>query len=256
VGLLSIVKGAAGGIAKAAAGLLKTVQQALGDLGKTFSKNKPVCSATEPCPLAPVPETYGKAIKIEGDEAFRKKTIQALDDIKKTENGAALLDSIEKNGKNGKSVTIKDAHPVIPLTVEELLLDHWVPGMDFKRGNWCSYLDSAKKQADGKAGAGSDSTINFNPDNYTIGTEKWETRPPFIGLMHELIHADQAAKGVISNTLVPNDKRPDPSDPKKTAMAFQHEVEAVGLAPYDKGSFTENKIRSECKPKQAVRKWY
>ena len=84
MGLLSIVKSAAGGIAKAAGSLLKTVQQALGDLGKTFSENKPVCSATEPCPKLAVTaeELLGKAeVQAALEEAW--KDSQADDSAKR-----------------------------------------------------------------------------------------------------------------------------------------------------------------------------
>jgi hypothetical protein len=89
VGLLSIVKGVAGGIAKAAGSLLKTVQQALGDLvDKMFSKNKPVCSATAPCPKLAVTakELLGNAeVKAALEKAW--KDSQAGDSAKRHEEG-------------------------------------------------------------------------------------------------------------------------------------------------------------------------
>jgi uncharacterized Zn-binding protein involved in type VI secretion len=181
---------------------------------------------------AAAPSTYGKAIKIEGDDAFKKKTIAALDDIKKTPTGAAMLADLEKSGK---TVTIK------PTT----------------GGNSVSGLSGgAFAGADGKPGKGSDSTVLFNPDRTKIGSEKWETRPPALGLAHELVHADHAANGTIDVKPVANDSKPDPADPKKSAQEKHEEVATVGIPPLDKGAFTENKMRAEWDPVQPERKWY
>lgn len=98
MGLLSIVKSAAGGIAKAAGSLLKTVQQALGDLGKTFSENKPVCSATEPCPKLAVTaeELLGKAeVQAALEEAW--KDSQADDSAKRHEEGGWIYQHTTTN---------------------------------------------------------------------------------------------------------------------------------------------------------------
>ncbi len=191
----------------------------------------PVKKTTQGCPLAP--NSYGKAIKIEGDEAFRKKTIQALDDIKKTKTGKALLASLDKSGK---TVTIK-------------------PTTD---GNACGYDNPNDRFAkpDGKPGKGTNSTVYFNPDKKKIGSEKWEERPPAIGLGHELIHAEQAAYGTTAPGTTTNDKKPDPADPKKYAQVSKREAETVGIPPNDKRPYTENKLRSEWDPKQPERKWY
>ncbi len=151
---------------------------------------------------ADVPSTYGTGIKIEGDEDFRRKTIAALDDIKKTPTGAAMLADIDKSGK---TVTIK------PTT----------------GGNAVNGLSSgAFVGNDGKPGSGSDSTVLFNPDRTKIGAEEWENRPPAVGLAHELVHADHAANGSVDMTRVPNDSKPDPLDPKKTAQELKEDRQA------------------------------
>ena len=201
--------------------------------GKAAKKKPttPVKKATEGCPLTP--KTYGKGIKIEGNEEFRKKTIKALDDLKKTKTGKALLASIDKSGK---TVTIKKT----------------------AGGNSCSPKNFADGSRDdkGKAGKGTASTVYFNPDRKKIGSEKWETRPPAIGLGHELIHAEQAANGTLAPGKTDNDDKPDPADPTKKAKVLKCEAECVGIPPHDKGAHTENKLRSEWDPKQTERKWY
>lgn len=162
-----------------------------------------------------VPTTYG-SIKLEGTPAERLKMIKALDQIKATTSGAAMLKSIDRSGQQ---VTIKAT----------------------TSGNGALPLNrvNAQRKADGTPGSGSGSTVNFNPDRGTIGdgSEPWMTRPPAVGLAHELVHADHSAHGT-------NDFTPAGEDM------------AVGVPPYDKQPFTENKIRNEWKPKQPQRPHY
>ena len=178
--------------------------------------NTPVASTTVPCPEPP--RTYGKAIKIEGDAAFRRKTIKALDDIKKTPTGKKLLASLDRSGK---TVTIRQASG--------------------SQGNSATPADQAKGQPDNKLkpGEGTDTTVRFNPDKAVIGdgSKPWMTRPPAVGLAHELVHADHNARGT-------------------NLFDDTGEEMAVGLYPYDTNDFTENKIRAEWKPKQPKRTEY
>lgn len=188
-------------------------------------------SASTPPTL--VPSTYGNAVSIDGDDVFRQKTLAALDQIKKTPTGAALLESLERSGR---SVSIK-------------------PSQD---GNGCGYTNPAARfaQADGTPGTGTNSTVVFDPDTRTIGSEAWETRPPAIGLAHELVHAEHAATGTMSTGEVQNDSKRDPTNPTRFQMYRKREIEAVGVPPNDQRAFTENKIRSEWDPPQPERKWY
>ncbi len=207
-----------------------SIKQRLDAIKKTFSK-KLVGTPTQPCPLE-TPKIYGSSIKLDGDEKFRKETIKALDDIKKTPTGKDLLGSIEKSGK---TVTIK------PTT----------------GGNTCSCSNSnCFANADGTPGKGTGSTIEFNPDRKKIGDQKWETRPPAIGLAHELIHAEHGATGTMARGDAPNDNKPDPTDPTKIQQYKREEVGTVGVLAKDNPAYTENKIRSEWDPHQVERKWY
>jgi uncharacterized Zn-binding protein involved in type VI secretion len=171
------------------------------------------------------PKKYGKAIVIEGDDDFKKRVTADLDAINKTPTGAKLLADLDASGKTVKITKTSG-------------------------GNSVSYSDVTKatKQANGKNGLGSDSTVKYNPDRNKIGTEPWETRPPAIGLAHELIHAKHASEGSRDVTQVPNDK-------KGTTTKLE-EVRTTGVPPYDKEPYSENKIRSEWNPKQPERKWY
>jgi len=176
-------------------------------------------------------------IRIEGTPEYQAKVLGDLGQIANTPTGSALIDSI---GDSGKQVTIRA--PVDPTD-----------------GNSCGSYDNAAGRflgADGKAGAGSNSVVEYNPDRTKIGDEPWETRPPGIGLAHELVHAEQAASGTMTPGTTNNDARPDPADPSAIQQANTREVEAVGIPPNDTRDYTENKIRSEWDPPQVEREWY
>jgi type VI secretion system secreted protein VgrG len=178
--------------------------------------------------------TYGKSIVIEGDEAYQKKVRRDLDQIATTPSGKKLLADLERSNKK---ITIR------PTT----------------KGNSVSLPKGSsdwQRKSDGTNGAGSDSTVNYNPENRSIGTQDWQTRPPAIGLAHELIHAQHAAEGSIDLRRVANDSKPSPTNPGTFATEKLEEVRTAGIPPHDKGGYTENSIRSEWNPKQPERKWY
>ena len=170
-------------------------------------------------------------ITIEGSDAFKEKTQAALKEIAATPSGAAMLAALKDSGK---TVTIKET----------------------AGGNACNGFNGNALVKDGKPGTGSDSTVLFNPDRKSIGSEKWETRPPAIGLGHELVHATHAARGEVDLKKVDNDSKPDPSDPKKNAQELAEEVRTAGVPPYDQEPYSENKMRDEWTPKQPARAWY
>lgn len=189
-----------------------------------------VVSAVES--VLPPPDHYGTAIKLDGDAAFRRATIKALDKINSTPTGKALLEAIEKSGKT--------------ITIKETAGGNEVTGLS----------NGAFRDASGAKGAGSNSTVGFNPKRESIGTEPWETRPPAVGLAHELVHAQHAASGDIKTDQVENDSKPDPANPGSHATEMDEEVRTAGIPPYDNEPYSENKIRSEWDPKQPERKWY
>ena len=162
------------------------------------------------------------------------KTLLSLGQIAATPTGAQLLQAVGNAAKKTR----------IEKTTE---------------GNECGgYSNPAGRflNADGTPGAGTDSVISYNPDRVKIGDEEWETRPPAIGLAHELVHAEQAGRGVMKPGTGDNDSKPDPADPARIAQTNKREAEAAGVAPYDQYPFNENKIRKEWKPPQPQRKWY
>ena len=64
------------------------------------------------------------------------------------------------------------------------------------------------------------------------------------------------ADGDVSLKKVPNDSKPDPSDPTKTATVIEEEARTAGIPPYDKEPYSENTVRDEWDPKQPQRQWY
>ncbi|MDR3373393.1 MAG: M91 family zinc metallopeptidase [Ancalomicrobiaceae bacterium] len=211
-------------------------------------KGAPPSPPSSPAPQPPaaktdMPRQYGKSIKIEGgDQDYVNKTVGDLDKIKATKSGKALLDFLENSGK---TITI------VPTT----------------SGNECQWESwDAGRKADGSKGRGSNSTVSFDANTEKIGTETWATRPPAIGLAHELIHAAHGADGSINfvraadgetkQKQVPNDSKVDGSNPPQIAMANEDEVRTVGIDPYANEPFSENKIRSEWQPPQPARPFY
>jgi type VI secretion system secreted protein VgrG len=188
-----------------------------------------------PMPVVFVPDgslKVGNAIIIKGGPAFQAKVLADLAAIGATPTGAKLLKSINDSGK---TVTIQ------PTT----------------GGNSTSYGPGDRFiGAGGKPGAGTDATVNYNATNTTIGTQPWETRPPAIGLAHELIHADQANHGTTTPGRTNNDNVPDPANPGRIAQTNTREVETTGVPPNDNRDINENKIRDEWNPKQPRRQWY
>lgn len=178
----------------------------------------------------------GKNIKIAGDETYQRKVLANLSEISRTPTGMGLLNSIDAGSK---SVTIA------PIS----------PG---NSGNSTSYANNADRfyKPDGTPGPGSNSTIEFDPDRQTISSDPWGTRPPAIGLGHEMGHADQASRGITTAGQSNNDSLPDPTDPSKFTQTNTRELEVTGVPPHTTYPYNENKIRSEWNPPQPQRPWY
>lgn len=172
-------------------------------------------------------------VTVSGTVGFVSKTIESLKAILSTNTGSALLKEIEKS-PNKVSI------------------------VETKEGNSCGYSNPTNRFLNDNEtkGLGTQVTVNFNPNVNKIGTNEWETRPPAIGLAHELVHAQQAQNGIMKRGFANNDNRFDPSDSTQIQQEKIRELEAAGIEPYNNSSFNENKIRSEWNPPQPKRKWY
>ncbi len=89
------------------------------------------------------------------------------------------------------------------------------------------------EQADGTPGAGANVNINYNPVEWNPygGTEDWQTRPPAIGLAHEMVHA---WTGVYGTRALGND-----ADGTR-----RRELQATGLGEFSDAQFSENRFRA------------
>jgi hypothetical protein len=102
-------------------------------------------------------------------------------------------------------------------------------------------------------GVGSDSTVGFNPTSApSIGTldentgiSRPQDRPSWIGLAHELIHADHAARGTFLTGTASYSYR-DTNGIMQTATAYRYELATVGIGGLNNNlDITENDIRRE-----------
>lgn len=98
--------------------------------------------------------------------------------------------------------------------------------------------------------------VSYNPYTEHIGgTEAWSTRPPAIGLAHELIHADHTVNGNRGSGTAPNDSKPNPTGGPIPHTRVE-ELNTTGIPPHDTQPYSENSIRSEWHEPQPQRLWY
>jgi hypothetical protein len=111
----------------------------------------------------------GKRVVILGSDAFVKQTLAAINLIKSKPSGKELYNNLHDSSH---------IHTIIQST----------------SGN------SAEAKADYLPRKGSGSIIEFDPSNWSGGKdEKGSTiRPPFVGLAHELGHAEDIDRGTVS----------------------------------------------------------
>ena len=187
--------------------------------------------APAPAPAAPpaapavVELRYNDGVTVKGTQEFVDKTKAALDKIKTTATGASLLDSLAASGQQTTIVHTTEGNSQRP--------DEWKKALP--AGAELKWMSGGTEHKITGEGGGSGSTVKFNPDKVVIGngSEDWMTRPPDIGLAHELIHADDTAHGNM-----------DPNKPAGSTVA-NYERQAVGLDPFTGKEHTENKIRAE-----------
>ncbi|OAE90529.1 hypothetical protein SU65_12390 [Flavobacterium psychrophilum] len=105
---------------------------------------------------------------------------------------------------------------------------------------------------DAKNGTGSNATVSFDPSaNPSIPTENSKTgnvsdkkRPDYIGLGHELIHADHINNGDVSLTPQTHTYN-DATGTSVTQTVINEELRTVGVQGVKPGDVTENGLRKE-----------
>ncbi len=198
----------------------------------------------------------GNALVIMGDPAFQRNVLSDLSAIAQTPTGAELLAALNATGKTVRIVPASkqsscEASPDDPdSSVEAYYLE---------------YSDAVKKP-----GKGTNPTIEYDPKRFGDGPTYddddlvWSNVPAAISLAHELIHAYQFTTGTAIFGDTKNDSRRDPAQAGRFQRAgVPNEVRTVGVpkTPYEDGKpqalpFTENKIRSEWKPKPLPKRPY
>jgi type VI secretion system secreted protein VgrG len=124
---------------------------------------------------------YSPGVRIRGTPEYQATVVRDLNTVRSTEAGRYNLDRIDSSGQ---TTTIR-----APANQAEL-----------DRGNTCRFNpNTAYQNPDGSAGSGSDSEVIYNPDRQQVGdgSEDWMTRPPDVGLHHELEHSAEAANGTM-----------------------------------------------------------
>ncbi len=171
---------------------------------------------------------------VKGTEEFVEKVRSQLDSIAAIPIGQHLLQSLAQSGRIVTIVPGSRANDARP--------DNYRAAVD--PGKMLKWRDgSGMERAIRGNGAGSDTTIKYNPDLSSIGSnEPWQKQPPEIWLAHELIHADDAAYGRM--------------DPEFSDGVRNYERQAIGLPPYDQKQFTENKMRAAWSDPQPLRPRY
>src|SRR5262245_8381610 len=191
-------------------------------------------SKTKKSAVVSLKSQYQPRLIIKGPPEFIRKTVAQFEAIAQTRMGERLLGSLEASGKTVIIVSAAGGNESPPDSLRGAIAKGRV--IEWKE-------PSGKKRAVKGTGAGSGTTIKYNPDRTRIGlAEAWQEAPPGIWLAHELIHADDAAYGRM--------------EPEITLGVRHYELQAIGLPPYERKRFTENRLRAEWAPPQPARTSY
>jgi hypothetical protein len=167
-----------------------------------------------------------------------------LDAIAKTSLGATL---VGPKGSSGQGAAVPDWRKNFDVVISKgktcraepvSTLDGWKKG---KYIQW-DHLGLPVTYGNKGTGRGCGTKIEYNPGQ-ALPKEPWfKNIPTALILAHELIHAYLYAKG--------------DADPEKKNDIRQHAHQVVGLAPFENGEITENKLRAQWKPEQPKRTSY
>jgi hypothetical protein len=177
---------------------------------------------------------YQRGLVIKGARDFIEKVGWRLDLIASAPTGGRLLRSLALRGLTVTLVPSSRANEARP--------DNYRAAV--ARGKSLNWRDESGADSVVRGnGAGSNTTIRYNPELSVIGfAESWQRQPPAIWLAHELIHADDAAYGRM--------------DPELNNGVRNYERQAIGLPPYETKEFTENRLRAEWREPQPPRPRY
>jgi len=140
-------------------------------------------------------DTIGSSVSVSGSDDFRARVESDLDAMRSLPIGQELLRGLDDSGKK--------------TTIQETSKGNSAGGTNF---------DDGFQTVDGTPGPGSDSYVNYNTTRTSLGGEDWMTRPPVVGLFHEMVHSHDITHGTLA--------------PGQTDGTNNLENSAVGL-PFD-----------------------
>ncbi len=163
-------------------------------------------------------DSIGSSVSVSGSDEFSARVESDLDALRSLPVGQELLRDLDASGRS--------------TTIQETSGGNSAGGTNFSDGFM---------SVDGTPGKGTDSQVNYNTSRISLGGEEWMTRPPVVGLEHELVHAWDLVNGKLA--------------PGETSGTRNLENAAVGL-PYDHDGDpstpvhtpdrpTENQLRDE-----------
>lgn len=176
-------------------------------------------------------EKYSDGIKIKGPKEYREKVKRQLDTLKGTKSGGEILNALNKQGREGKGVTIVQADSLDDTSC--------IPKDRTKAYPEKSNFESATGRIKiTKAGVGTSSTVRFDPDiPYPFSDGSGNLKPEVV-IGHELLHAKHNGEGRnLRNHLDPTDPRPGGSN--------HEEAQTIGRGAYKNDYPTENTLRKE-----------
>jgi LysM repeat protein len=184
------------------------------------------------------PQPYNTWIRIKGSASFVRRVQSELDAVAKTSTGTKLVGSaadaqawrskFQVTISKGKTCRAEPMH----------VLNGW------KKGSYIMYdhFGLPNKSGNKGKGTGCGTKLEYNPDQALPSDPWFKNMPTALLLAHELIHAYLYARGE--------------ADPTKVDDIRNHERQVVGLAPFQAGEITENKLRAQWKPVQPKRTQY
>ena len=230
-----------GGIRPTVGGKPQVSGQPLWTLAKAHSITKTGAGAP---PQKSGPPTYNAWITIKGTASFVRLVRSELDAIARTSAGAKLVGTTGKPGATASAEAWRSKCKVTIVKGKTCRAEPLHVQDGWKKGSYIMYDHLGLPITHGNRGTGTGcgTKLEYNPKQ-VLPNEPWFTKiPRALVLAHELIHAYLYAKGE--------------ADPTMVNGVRNHELQVVGLAPFQGGKITENTLRAQWKPVQPKRTRY
>jgi len=162
------------------------------------------------------------------DASFADRVYSDLDALRSIPSGRRLLGDLDRTGH---STTIRATDG----------------------GNATGYPNPADRLMTGNNtvnGAGTDSTIDYNPSLIDLGSgNAWSARPPIVGLFHEMVHAENAGNGSM-----PTGNTDGARNRERIAVGLPIDHDGNAATPrIQPNANTENGLRDELNLERRVR---